>query len=204
MFIKGEPEARRLWRRFREISIEEFKRLYSYLGVSFDSYDGESFYESRLPELVERLRRTGILVESQGAWIISLDAYNLPPALILKKDEATLYLTRDIAAAEYRFQTWHFARLLYVVGVPQKLHFQQLFATARQMGYDEKALELVHVSFGTVLGDDGRPFKTRAGDTVGLEGLLDEAVRRAASVVAENDDGLAAAQFGVRIGEFRF
>jgi len=94
----GEAEARALWGRFREISIAEFKRLYGLLGVTFDSYQGESFYQDRLANLVERLRNEGILVESQGAWVVPLEAYHMPPALILKKDEATLYLTRDIAA----------------------------------------------------------------------------------------------------------
>ncbi len=179
---EGEPEARRLWKRFREISIEEFKRLYRYLGISFDSYDGESFYEGRLPELVERLRRTGLLIESQGAWIISLDAYGLPPALILKKDEATLYLTRDIAAAEYRFERWNFHKLLYVVGVPQKLHFQQLFKSLELMGYDWNR-RMVHVDFGHVLG-----MSTRRGEVIFLQDVIDEAVQRAERVIEDRGE----------------
>jgi arginyl-tRNA synthetase len=179
---EGEPEARRLWKRFREISIEEFKRLYSYLGISFDSYDGESFYEGRLPGLVERLRKTGLLVESQGAWIISLDAYGLPPALILKKDEATLYLTRDIAAAEYRFERWNFDKLLYVVGVPQKLHFQQLFKSLELMGYDWNR-RMVHVDFGHVLG-----MSTRRGEVIFLQDVIDEAVQRAERVIEDRGE----------------
>lgn len=179
---EGDPEARRLWGRFREISIEEFKRLYRFLGVSFDSYDGESFYQDRLAELVERLRGSGLLVESQGAWIIPLEAYELPPALILKKDEATLYLTRDIAAAEYRFQRWNFEKLIYVVGAPQKLHFQQLFRVLELMGYDWNR-RMVHVDFGHVLG-----MSTRRGEVVFLQDVIDEAVARAERVIEERGE----------------
>jgi len=179
---EGDPEARRLWGRFREISIEEFKRLYRFLGVSFDSYDGESFYQDRLAELVERLRGSGLLVESQGAWIIPLEAYELPPALILKKDEATLYLTRDIAAAEYRFQRWNFEKLIYVVGAPQKLHFQQLFKVLELMGYDWNR-RMVHVDFGHVLG-----MSTRRGEVVFLQDVIDEAVARAERVIEERGE----------------
>jgi len=172
-----DPEAASLWTRFREISIEEFKRLYGYLGVTFDSYDGESFYQDRIPSLVERLRSSGLLVESQGAWVIALEAYGMPPALILKRDEATLYLTRDIAAAEYRFEKWPFARLIYVVGAPQKLHFQQLFKVLELMGYEWSG-RMVHADFGHVLG-----MSTRKGEVVFLKDVIDEALQRAGQVI---------------------
>ncbi len=179
---EGETEARQLWERFREISVEEFKRLYSFLRVSFDSYDGESFYQNRLPELVERLRRSGLLVESQGAWIVPLEAHDLPPALILKKDEATLYLTRDIAAAEYRFQRWSFEKLIYVVGSPQKLHFQQLFKVLELMGCNWNR-RMIHVDFGHVLG-----MSTRRGEVIFLQDVIDEAVQRAERVIEERGE----------------
>ena len=179
---EGEPEARALWGRFREISIEEFIRLYQFLGISFDSYEGESYYRDRLPGLIERLRQSGLLVESQGAWVVPLDAYQMPPALILKKDEATLYLTRDIAAAEYRYQKWPFERLIYVVGVPQKLHFQQLFKVLELMGY-EWSQRLVHVDFGHVLG-----MSTRRGEVVFPQDVIDEAIQRAERVIEERGE----------------
>ena len=179
---EGNPEARALWGRFREISIEEFKRLYRYLGITFDSYEGESFYQERLPALVERMRGAGLLQESQGAWIVPLEAYQMPPALILKKDETTLYLTRDLAAAEYRFQQWHFAKMIYVVGGPQKLHFQQLFKVLDLMGYEWSKL-LVHVDFGHVLG-----MSTRRGEMVFLQDVIDEAVQRGERVIAERGE----------------
>jgi arginyl-tRNA synthetase len=178
----GEAEARNLWGQFREISVEEFKRLYRYLGITFDSYDGESFYQDRLAGLVERLRNAGLLVESQGAWVVPLDAYHMPPALILKSDEATLYLTRDIAAAEYRFQRWNFEKLIYVVGIPQRLHFQQLFKVLELMGY-EWGQRLVHVDFGHVLG-----MSTRRGEVVFLQDVIDESVQRAERVIEERGE----------------
>jgi arginyl-tRNA synthetase len=179
---EGESEARRLWGRFREISIEEFKRLYGYLGIAFDSYEGESFYQSQLPDLVERLRRSGLLVESQGAWVVPLESYQMPPALILKKDEATLYLTRDIAAAEYRFDKWKFEKMIYVVGTPQRLHFQQLFQVLELMGY-AWSKRMVHVDFGHVLG-----MSTRRGEVVFLRDVIDEAVQRAERVIEERGE----------------
>lgn len=179
---EGDPEARSLWSRFREISVEEFKRLYKFLGITFDSYEGESFYQDRLPGLIERMRRTGLLIESQGAWVVPLEAYQMPPALILKTDEATLYLTRDIAAAEYRFEKWDFAKLIYVVGVPQRLHFQQLFKVLELMGY-EWSKRLAHVDFGHVLG-----MSTRRGEVVFLQDVIDEAVQRAERVIEERGE----------------
>jgi arginyl-tRNA synthetase len=173
----GDPEAKALWERFREISIEEFRRLYRYLGIDFDSYDGESFYQDRIPSLIERLRSCGLLVESQGAWVVPLEAFGMPPALILKQDEATLYLTRDIAAAEYRFEKWQFAKLIYVVGGPQKLHFQQLFKVLELMGH-EWSQRMVHVDFGHVLG-----MSTRRGEVVFLKDVIEEAVQRAERVI---------------------
>jgi len=173
----GETEARTLWEGFRKISIEEFERLYSFLSITFDSYDGESFYQDRIAALVERLRKAGLLVESQGAWVVPLEAFEMPPALILKRDEATLYLTRDIAAAEYRFEKWNFEKLIYVVGTPQRLHFQQLFKVLELMGY-EWSQQLVHVDFGHVLG-----MSTRRGEVVFLRDVIDEAVQRAERVI---------------------
>ncbi len=177
-----DPEAHALWQQFREISIQEFRRLYSLLGISFDSYEGESFFRDKIPSLVKRLQELGLLVESQGAWVIPLDTYQMPPALILKSDEASLYLTRDIAAAEYRLQKWPFHKLIYVVGAPQKLHFQQLFKVLKLMGYDWSN-RLVHVDFGHVMG-----MSTRRGDVVLLQDVIDEACQRAEQVIAQRGE----------------
>jgi arginyl-tRNA synthetase len=151
----------------------------------FDHTLGESFYEDRLAATVEELLKHKIARESDGAIGIFF-AEGEPPMLVRKKDGAFLYGTTDLATIRYRMETWRPDAILYVVDRRQSLHFKQLFAAARLLGYT--GVELQHVSFGTVLGDDGRPFKTRSGDTVGLEGLLDEAVRRALEIVSANDD----------------
>jgi arginyl-tRNA synthetase len=181
----GDSECRRLWQEFLPNCEDEINRMYRRLDVQFDHTLGESFYEDRLAPLVDELIERGIARPSDGAVCIFLEGQKVP-MLVRKKDGAFLYGTTDLATIRYRMETWRPDAILYVVDHRQSLHFQQLFAAARLLGYDN--VELQHVSFGTVLGDDGRPFKTRSGDTVGLEGLLDEAVRRALEIVSANDD----------------
>jgi arginyl-tRNA synthetase len=182
----GDAENRRLWEEFLPTCEEDIQRIYRRLGVTFDESLGESFYHDRLQGVVDDLKGRGIAAPSAGAMCVFNEGYETP-FLIQKQDGAYLYATTDLATIQYRMQRWRPRGTLYVVDHRQGLHFEQLFATARRWGYD--GLELKHVSFGTVLGDDGRPFKTRAGDTVGLEGLLDEAVSRAYEIVRTNDEG---------------
>ncbi len=181
----GDPESRRLWAEFLPFCEDEIERMYGRLDVTFDHTLGESFYEERLGPLVDELLQRGIARYSDGAVCVFLEGQKVP-LLVRKKDGAFLYGTTDLATIRYRMDEWRPDAILYVVDHRQSLHFQQLFAAARLMGYND--VELEHVSFGTVLGDDNRPFKTRSGDTVGLEGLLDEAVRRAGEIVVANDD----------------
>jgi arginyl-tRNA synthetase len=181
----GDAENLKLWNEFLPHCNDEINRMYRRLGVTFDYTLGESFYEDKMPGLVEDLERRGLARESDGAMCIFIDGIDTP-MIIRKKDGAFLYGTTDLATICYRMETWRPDAMLYVVDHRQSLHFKQLFAAARMLGY--KNVELQHISFGTVLGDDGRPFKTRSGDTVGLEGLLDEAVRRALEIVSANDD----------------
>lgn len=181
----GDPENRRLWQEFMPHCLQEIERMYGRLDVQFDHSLGESFYEDRLAPIVEELSARGIARPSDGAVVVFLEGFDVP-MVVRKQDGAFLYATTDLATIRYRMENWRPDAILYVVDHRQGLHFQLLFATARKMGYD--GVELQHISFGTVLGDDGRPFRTRAGDTVGLEGLLDEAVRRAAAIVAASDD----------------
>ena len=181
----GDAENHRLWQEFMPYCLEDIQRIYRRLDVHFDHTLGESYYHDMLPGVVEELRRRGIARESQGAVCVFLEG-QAAPMIVQKQDGAYLYATTDLATIRYRMEQWRPDAILYVVDHRQSLHFQQLFGTARLLGYDK--VELQHVSFGTVLGKDGRPFKTRAGDTVGLEGLLDEAILRAARIVAENDD----------------
>ena len=180
-----DEENLRLWREFLPPCLEDVERIYKRLGVTFDFTLGESFYHDRLAPVVADLLAKGIARESDGAICVFLPDQPAP-LVIRKQDGAFLYGTTDLATIQYRVETWQPDAILYVVDHRQSLHFEQLFGAARQWGYDK--LELAHISFGTVLGDDGRPFKTRSGDTVGLEGLLDEAVRRALVVVSQSDD----------------
>jgi arginyl-tRNA synthetase len=183
---EGDPENRGLWERFMPVCRREIDRIYERLGVTFDHTLGESFFQPLLAGVVDDLLARGIARESRGAVGVFLGGDEAPPLLIRKADGAFLYATTDLATIQWRLEHWRPDRILYVVDHRQSQHFEQVFATARRwLGPDCERVRLVHVAFGTVLGEDGRPFKTRAGDTVGLEPLLDEGVERAAAVVAE-------------------
>ena len=181
----GDAENLRLWQEFMPVCLDDIERIYRRLNVHFDHELGESFYHDMLAGVVEELRQKGFARDSQGAVCVFIDGQPAP-MIVQKQDGAFLYATTDLATIRYRVEHWRPDAILYVVDHRQGMHFQQLFAAARLLGYDQ--IEFQHVSFGTVLGKDGRPFKTRAGDTVGLEGLLDEAILRAARVIAENDE----------------
>jgi len=182
---EGDPENQQLWEEVLPGSRDEIDRVYRRLDVDFDETLGESFYHDQLAPLVERLIETGVARESDGAICIFLEGSGAP-MIVRKRDGAFLYATTDLATIEYRIKRWNPTTILYVVGAPQGLHFQQLFVAARRIGHTD--VELAHVAFGSVLGEDGRMFKTRSGDTVGLEGLIDEAVARAHRIVCESDD----------------
>jgi arginyl-tRNA synthetase len=152
--------------------------------VTFDHTLGESFYQDRLRGVVKDLADKGLATESDGAICVFLEGHDVP-MIVQKQDGAFLYATTDLATIQYRMREWRPDAILYVVDRRQSLHFDQLFATARLWGYT--GVELQHIAFGTVLGDDGRPFKTRSGTSVGLIGLLDEAVERAYAIVSQND-----------------
>lgn len=177
----GDEEALRLWKWFRDESLLEFKRIYDKLGVDFDSYNGEAFYNDKMDDVVKLLDEKGLLTESQGATIVDLEKYNLNPALIKKSDGATLYITRDLAAAIYRKNTYDFAKSLYVVGGEQTGHFKQLKAVLTELGFDW-ADDVEHIPFGLVTRD-GKKLSTRKGNIIRLEPTIDEAVERALSQI---------------------
>ncbi len=184
----GDKTNRELWERFLPACLESNNRIYRRLGVTFDRALGESFYEDRLAGVVEDLMKHGFVTVSEGAKCVFLAGIDAP-FIVQKKDGAFLYATTDLATIQYRVKEWSPDAILYVVDHRQSLHFEQLFATARLWGYDK--IELEHIGFGTVLGEDGRPYKTRSGTAVGLDGLLDEAVERAHAIVSANDDARA-------------
>jgi arginyl-tRNA synthetase len=179
----GDPENVRLWQKFIPWGMPEIDRIYRRLDVHFNHTHGESFYNPMLPQVVEDLQKCGLAQESQGAMAIFFGP-DKPPALVRKKDGAFTYTTSDLACIRYRMEHWHPDAILYVVGAPQALHFQNLFDAARRWGYDQVKLE--HIAFGSVLGPDRRPIKTREGGAVELGRLLDEAVERAARVYEQS------------------
>jgi arginyl-tRNA synthetase len=185
---EGDPENVRLWKMFMPHCLEEIDAIYRRLDVRFDHTLGESFYNPLLPEVVRDLEAKGIAQPSEGAVVIFFGE-DEPPALIRKRDGAFTYTTSDLATIRYRVQEWHAEAILYVVDARQALHFRNLFAAALRWGYDR--VELRHVSFGSVLGRDRRPIKTREGGAVELGSLLDEAVRRAGQVYWANRNAAA-------------
>ena len=184
----GDEEALSIFRWFKEVTLKDTQRVYDLLGVEFDSYNGEAFYNDKMGPIVDELREKGLLVESQGAQVVNLDAYNMPPALVLRSDGATLYITRDLAAAFYRAKEYQFDKCLYVVAYQQNLHFKQLFKIIDLMGHDwYKGME--HVSFGMV-SYEGRALSTREGYVVYLEDLLNKAIEKAREIIEEKSPNL--------------
>ncbi len=187
----GDSEAVRLWKVFVEESLKGLKNLYQRLNVSFDHYTGESFFNDKMEETAARIAARNLLTKSDGAQVVDLEKYDMPPCLIKKSDGATTYATRDLAAAEYRQREYGFAKCLYVVANQQELHFRQVFQTLELMGYDW-ASGCEHVKFGMlsfgkgVFGDGNVTGSTRKGNVIFLEDVLDRAVAQAKEIISEN------------------
>ncbi len=186
---EGNEEAQSLWKWFRDESLKEFSKIYELLNVDFDSYSGEAFYNDKMGRVIDLLNEKGLLEESEGAEVVKLDEYDLPPTLIKKKDGATLYATRDLAAALYRQDEYEFDQAIYIVGHEQSLHFKQLFLVLEKMGY-EWAKRMVHVPFGFIL-KDGKKMSTRKGKVVLLEEVIKEAIELAKNNIDEKNPDLA-------------
>ncbi len=187
---EGDPQARRLWRWMIDLTMSEFERTYQRLGVTFDHAYGESFYEPMLAGVVDEAITKGVArIEEGGAVSVSFDN-KLPSYLIRTSDGRTLYQTRDIAAAIFRFREWNPDRNIYVVGHEQTLHFQQVFETLRRMGYEEIADRSLHISFGQLNNPEGQRFSMRRGTAIFLEDVLEEAVGRAREIVDEKNPDL--------------
>ncbi len=178
---EGDAESNRLFELFKKITLEEVDKIYKQLNVEFDSYAGESFYNDKMAPVVSELKVKGLLKQSDGASVVDLEEYGMPPCLILKKDGSSLYATRDIAAAMYRKNTYDFYKCLYVVAYQQNLHFKQVFKVVELMGKDW-AKDMVHVAFGMVSLTDGA-MSTRHGKVVLLEDVLNKAIEKAKSVM---------------------
>jgi len=176
-----------LWKKFRDLSLKEFDKVYSLLNIKFDSYNGEAFYRDMLEDTIKRIRQRTEIENSDGALIVNLKEYGMPPLIIQKSNESTSYHTRDIAAALYRLKTYNPERIIYVVGSEQKLHFRQLFKTLELMGEDIS--KFVHVEFGLFRFSEGR-MSTRKGNVVFLEDVLNESISLAEKTIAEKNPDL--------------
>lgn len=195
----GDSENYNLWKWFRDVSLEEYKRVYERMGVGFDSYNGEAFYMDKMDGVIAELKEKDMLTLSEGAYIVEFD--DMPPSIVLKQDGSTIYTTRDLAAAEYRNKTYNFDKNIYVVGLPQSLHFKQIFAILEKLGKDY-AKDCVHVGFGTVKFATGA-MSTRSGNVVLLETVLSEAINKTAEIMKNNGnaiDDIESASESVGIG----
>jgi arginyl-tRNA synthetase len=179
----GDKENRELWEWSKKESLIEFERMYRLLGVTFDVWLGESFFAKEGKSLVAGLLERGFAERSEGAIIVRLDEYNLPPALVEKSDGASLYLTRDIANLDYRLKKYKPAKIWYVVANDQALAFDQLFAVAKKLGMD--SAELKHIKYGLVLGESGKKFSTRRGEAIGVQEVVEKSIALARGIVEE-------------------
>lgn len=186
---KGDAVIKRLWEKFVAMSITEFKRTYARLNVEFDHYWGESFYIDKVPALEKEIEQKGLLVESQGAMVVDLEKFGMPPTIVRKADGSTIYATRDLAAATYRHQNIGFRKMVYVVGSEQKLHFNQVFKTLELMGH-EWAHDCVHIGFGLYRFKDAK-MSTRKGNFVTLDAVLDHAYERVLSIMTEKNANMS-------------
>ncbi len=201
----GEKEAVDFWELFRRLSLENYDKIYDLLGIKFDYYHGESHYNDLLDDAIRLVQEKGVAVESEGALIVDLEEFGLPPAMLRKKDGATLYLTRDLAAAQYRQRTFHFVKALYVVGAEQTLHFQQLVKILELLGFPW-ARDCIHVPFGLIRFKEGR-MSTREGKMILLEEVLQRSIDLARKIIEEKNPDLAdkeSAAKAVGLGAVRF
>lgn len=186
---RGDEEALELWAWFKEVSLAEFERVYKMLGVTFDSYNGEAFYNDKMEAIISELEAKGLIEVDEGAKLVRLDEENMAPCLITKNDGSSLYATRDITAAEYRKTTYDFKKCIYVTAVQQNLHFAQWFKVIEKLGH-EWAADLVHVPFGMVSMEGGAKLSTRNGNIIFLEDILKEAVEKTKLIIEEKNPNL--------------
>ena len=185
----GDSEATAIFNRFKDLTLKYAQGVYELLGITFDSYNGEAFYNDKMGRVIDELKAKDLLKQSEGAWVVDLEEYKMPPCLILKSDGATLYATRDLAAALYRKKTYQFSKCLYVVAYQQDLHFRQLFAVLEKMGYEWAKDEMEHVAFGMV-SYEGEALSTRKGNIIHLDDLLQKAQEKALQVLEEKSPGI--------------
>ena len=186
----GDEETRKIWEHLREISLENYQRTYNLLNVTFDSYHGEAYYNDKMEPIVEELREKNLLVESEGALVVNLDDYDMPPCIIITSAGTTIYATRDLAALKDRIENYDFDKAIYVVGSEQQLHFKQIFKVLELMGYEKYAKRCEHVPFGLVVGRDGQKIGSRKGNSVSLEDILKESIEKVQKIMEDKNPNL--------------
>ena len=186
-----EPEAISQWEHIRKISLENYERTYNLLNAKFDNYDGEAYYNDKMEPVIKELEDKGLLKDSEGAKVVFLDEYDMPPCIIITSAGTTIYATRDIAALEDRIKKYNFAKMVYVVGSEQELHFKQVFKTLELAGYEDYVKNCSHVQFGLVVDKNGEKIGSRKGNFVTLEGILNESIEKVKKIIDEkNKDGI--------------
>ena len=186
----GDEYCVEIWTKFRKLSLKEFQKVYKLLDVEFDSWNGEAFYSDKMGEVVDILKQKNLLQPSEGAMVVNLDEYDMPPCIIEKTNGSTTYATRDLAAILYRARTYDFDKAIYVTSYEQILHFKQIFEVAKHLNLDEKYTNgLVHVPFGMVQLKTGK-MSTREGNVIKLEDLLNEAISRVTQIMDEKNPNL--------------
>lgn len=186
----GDQYTTKTWEWIRKISIENYNKTYKLLNSKFDSYNGEAYYNDKMDDVVKELEEKGLLKESQGAKIVDLEEYNMPPCIIITSAGTTIYATRDITAFIDRVNTYKFDKMVYVVGAEQKLHFEQFFKVLEKMGYGEYVKRAVHVPFGLVVDKNGEKIGSRKGNSVFLEDILNEAINKSKKIIEEKNPNL--------------
>ena len=186
----GDEYAKKTWEWIRKVSIENYQKTYKLLNSQFDSYNGEAYYNDKMDEVVKELEQKGLLAESQGARVVDLEEFNMPPCIIITSAGTTIYATRDITAFIDRVKTYDFDKMVYVVGAEQKLHFEQFFKVLEKMGYADYVKRASHVPFGLVVDKNGEKIGSRKGNSVFLEDILQEAIAKSKKIVEEKNPNL--------------
>ena len=186
----GDAEARKIWEWLRRISLENYEKTYKLLNSKFDSYNGEAYYNDKMDAVVEELEQKGLLKESEGARVVSLDEYDMPPCIIITSAGTTIYATRDLAALKDRIKTYDFAKALYVVGNEQQLHFKQVFKVLELMEYEKYAKNCEHIPFGLVVDKNGQKIGSRTGNSVYLEDILNESIQKVRKIMDEKNPNI--------------
>ena len=186
----GDKNTVKLWEHIREISLENYQKTYKLLNSKFDSYNGEAYYNDKMQPIVEELKEKNLLKESQGAQVVDLEAYDMPPCIIITSAGTTIYATRDLASLKERMNKYDFDKAIYVVGNEQALHFKQVFKVFELMGYEKYASRCVHVPFGLVVDKDGEKIGSRKGNSVFLEDILNEAIDKVKDIINDKNPNL--------------